>query len=349
MRAITVNLIQMKKFFLLLVSCSWMLDSQAQLEKTEDVKKSLTVAAKDTVAWVRGGVANIGINQGFLHNWAAGGEVASLTVNGQFSGYLNRIFNHHIWTNNLDMTYGLFYGYSNAFIPRKIDDRIDFTSKYGVQLDKSKTLYLSGLFNFKSQFTKGYDYSLPNWDSFSTSAFLSPGYFTGAVGIDYRKGNNFSAFFSPVAARFTVADRYYTLMRPEGMFGIEYGETSRFELGAYFTGRYQTEINKKLLFKTRLDLYANYLAKDKKDSLGNVVKKDNPGNVDILWDNFLSYKMSKYLSLTITATFIYDNDIPYSSTYQDNAGNAVEKDEPGAGLGWWQVKQVLAVGLEYRF
>ncbi|HRO43032.1 MAG TPA: DUF3078 domain-containing protein [Flavipsychrobacter sp.] len=340
----------MKKLLLFLSFYVFFMQANAQLAKTEDLKKSLAVENKDTVMWVKGSVFNIGINQGFLHNWAAGGEVASLTVNGQFSGFLNRVLHHHIWTNNLDMTYGLFYGYSNAFIPRKIDDRIDFTSKYGVQIGNSKSFYLSGLFNFKSQFTKGYDYSVPKWDSFSTSEFLSPAYFTGAIGIDYRKGNSISLFFSPIAARFTVADRYYTSMRPEGMFGIQYNETSRFEFGAYFTGRYQTEINKKILFKTRVDLYTNYLAKDKKDSLGVVVKKDNPGNIDILWDNFFSYKMSKHLSLTLAATFIYDNDIPYQSTYTDQTtDNELKKDEPGEGLGWWQVKQVLAVGFEYRF
>ena len=156
-------------------------------------------------------------------------------------------------------------------------------------------------------------------------------------------------FLSPLAARITVADRKYTSMKPEGAFGVQYNQTTRFELGAYFSGRYQTEINKKLLFKTRVDLYANYLAKDKKDSTGMVVKKDNPGNIDILWDNFVSYKMSKHLSLTLAATFIYDNDIPYEKTYINTAGAEIVKDEPGTGLGWWQVKQVLAIGIEYRF
>ena len=325
------------------------LQVQGQLEKTDDWKKSLSTQGKDTVAWVKGGVINIGFNQGFLHNWAAGGEVGSVTVNGQFSGYVNRIIHHQIWTNNLDMTYGLFYAYSNNFIPRKIDDRIDFTSKFGTRITR-KHFYLAGLFNFKSQFTKGFDYSIPNWDSFSTSKFLSPAYFTGAIGLEYRKDNNLSLFLSPLAARLTTADRIYTTLKQEGAFGIEYNKTSRFELGAYFSGRYQVEVNKKLLFKTRVDLYANYLAKDKKDSLGVVVKKDNLGNIDILCDNFLSYKLSKYVSLTVAATFIYDNDIPFDDTYIDSkTGEVIKKDEPGAGLGWWQVKQVLTIGLQYRF
>jgi len=339
----------MIKHTLLTIACLVGLSAQAQVEKTDEWKKQLSTENKDTVAWIRGGVFSVGLNEGFLHNWAAGGEVVSMTVNGQFNGYLNRIMHHHIWTNNLDMTYGLFYAYSNAFIPRKIDDRIDFTSKYGVQIGESKNFYLAGLFNFKSQFTKGYDYSVPNWDSFATSEFLSPAYFTGAIGVEYRRGSNVSLFLSPIAARITLADREFTSMAPEGAFGVAYNETSRFELGAYFSGRYQTEISKRLLFKTRVDLYMNYLAKDKKDSTGMVVAKDNPGNIDVLWDNFVSYKMNKYLSLTLAATFIYDNDIPYQDRYLNSAGEIIIKDEPGTSLGWWQVKQVLAIGLEYRF
>jgi hypothetical protein len=323
----------------------------AQVSTTDDLKKKMTVEAKkDTVAWVHGGVAAIGINQAFLHNWAAGGEVLSLTINGNFSGFLNRIYHRHIWTNNLDMTYGLLYTYSNRFVPRKIDDRFDFTSKYGYELDKKGKLYLSGLVNFRTQFTQGYDYNNPDWKNKPTSDRFSPAYLISSIGIEYREGTKYSLFLSPIATRFTFANKYYTLLSPQGAFGIEHGKTSRFELGAYFSGRYMTELSKKLLFRTRLDLYANYLAKDVKDSLGTVVKKNNPGNIDILWDNFFSYKFSKFMSVTVGLTMIYDNDYPYKNYYVDNTSNTeVKKDEPGQGLGWWQVKQLLSIGLEYRF
>jgi len=339
----------MKRLSLLTYALLYTLSSFGQLEKTEELKKSMSVEKKDTIAWVKGGVLSIGINQGFLHNWAAGGEIASLTLNGRFSGNLNRIHHKYLWTNNLELTYGLLYAYSNEFVPRKLDDRIDFTSKFGKQLSSKKDFFLAVLFNFKSQFTKGYDYNLPNWDTFSTSKAFSPAYFTEAIGFEYRH-EGMSLFFSPIAARFTIADKYYTLMYPEGAFGIKHGETSRFELGAYFTGRYQKELNKKLLFRTRLDLYANYLAKDKKNELGEVVKKDNPGNIDLLWDNFFSWKMNKFISLTLAATFIYDNDLPYHpNTTDPNTGDQVSKHEPGRELGWWQIKQLFSVGFEYRF
>ena len=324
--------------------------SMAQLKNTDEFKKKMTIETRDTVAWLHGGVAYLCINQAFLHNWAAGGEVLSLTINGTFSGYLNRIYHRHIWSNNLDMTYSLLYAFSNHFVPRKIDDRFDFTSKYGYQLDQKGKLFFSGLMNFRTQFSKGYDYNQPNWQSKPTSDAFSPAYLTYALGIEYREGTKYSLFLSPIAARLIFADKLYTSMSPAGAFGIENGKTSRFELGAYFSGRYQTEINKKLLYRTRLDLYSNYLAKDVKDATGTVVKQDNPGNIDILWDNFFSYKLNKFMGVTIGLTAIYDNDLPYQDSYVDaSSGNTVKKNEPGTGFGWWQIKQALSLGLEYRF
>jgi hypothetical protein len=247
------------------------------------------------------------------------------------------------------MTYGLTYNYSTGFVPRKTDDRIDFTSKYGTKLASSKNMFFTALFNFKSQLTKGYDYSLPKWDSVSTSAFMSPAFFTGAVGMEYRKGSDITMFLSPIAARTITADTYYTLMKPEGMFGVPYGQTSVFQVGAYFSGRYTVNITKNMVYKTRLDLYANYLAKDTKDSTGTVIKKDNPANINILFDNLFSWKLSKYFNITIGTTIMYDNNIPYSSTYIDGSGNVVEKNEPGRALGWVQLKQVATLGVGFKF
>lgn len=340
----------MKKTILSLLCMAVLsINANAQLGNTDDVKKSLQTQNKDTSAWIYSGVLDIGINEGFLHNWAAGGELASLSANGIFSGNLTRLSGRNVWSNSLDMTYGLLYAYSTGFVPRKTDDRIDFTSKFGHRIDTAG-LYITGLFNFKSQFTKGYDYTNPNFDSFSTSKFLSPAYLTLAAGLEYRKGTDLSLFLSPVAARLTFASKYYTTMKADGAFGVEYGKTSRFEVGAYFSGRYTANITKSITYKTRLDLYCNYLAKNVKDSTGTIVKYDNPGNIDVLWDNIFSMKVSKFLSLTLGATFIYDNDVPYTKYKVDKTtGAAVDKNEPGEGLGWLQLKQIFSFGFEYKF
>ena len=322
--------------------------ANAQVTKTDEIKKALETTNKDTVAWVHGGVLNIGANEGFLHNWAAGGELASMTVNGIFSGYLNRIYHRVVWSNNLDMTYGLNYTYSSGFKPRKTDDRIDFTSKYGINVDTNGNFFFTGLFNFKSQFTKGYDYSLPRWDTTSTSKFFSPAYFTVAVGMEYREGTRLSLFLSPAAGRLTLVDKIYT-QGEKGAFGVPQYKTSLYQFGAYFSGRYVWEISKSTVFKTRADLYCNYLAKDTKNDSGMVIKKDNPGNISILFDNLLSYKISKYFNMTVGLTMIYDNNNPYSKTYVDATGASIAKNEPGEDLGWLQLKQIFTFGLEYKF
>jgi len=339
----------MKKSLSILSLLAASLSANAQLSYIEELnKKQAETKNVDTVAWVYNGNLVFGINQGILHNWAAGGELASLTVNSQFNGSLTRYNNRSLWTNNLDAAYGLFYAYSNTFVPRKTDDRIDFTSKYGYKLSDSADFYITGLFNAKSQFTKGYSYDVPDWDTFSTSNFLSPLYLTFAPGIEYRKGSQISVFVSPAAARFTFVSDYYTSRDPKGAYGVENGKTMRFELGAYLTARYVKEFNKSISFRSRLDLYCNYLAKDQIVA-GQVVKRDNPGNIEIMLDNFIAFKFYKYFSLNIGVVAIYDNDVPYSRFYEDANGVEVAKNEPMSGLGWWQVKQVMSLGFNYKF
>jgi hypothetical protein len=333
----------MKKIILPLFSFLFCVQfAHGQLKNVDAMQKSLETTNKDTIAWTHGGVFDLGANEGFLHNWSAGGELASLTVNGLFSGYLNRLHNYDIWSNNLDLAYGLAYAYSTSFIPHKTDDRIDFTSKYGIRVTDSTNFYFTGLFNFKSQFTKGYNYTLPHFDSASTSKFMSPAYITTAIGMEYRRGSDISLFLSPLAARLVLADKYYTDMSDQGAFGVPYNKTSVFQLGAYFSGRYVININKKAVFKTRLDLYSNYLAKDTKDSTGAVIKKDNPGNIQVLFDNLFSYKLSSHFNMTVGLTLIYDNNFPYITTPQNQS-------QPGNNLGWTQVNETFNFGIEYKF
>src|SRR5690606_11645228 len=143
----------------LLTLCSFVLlgagAAHAQTGKTtDDLKTSLQTENKDTVAWLHEGIITLGFNQGFMHNWAAGGEVASAAVSGVFHGSLTYLNHGVIWSNNLDMTYGLNYIYSNNFVPRKTADRIDFTSKLGSRLNKSTDFFYTDLFNARTQFTQ---------------------------------------------------------------------------------------------------------------------------------------------------------------------------------------------------
>ncbi|MFM6945034.1 MAG: hypothetical protein ACKOXV_07155 [Bacteroidota bacterium] len=91
-----------------------------------------------------------------------------------------------------------------------------------------------------------------------------------------------------------------------------------------------------------MDFYTNYLAQNTLGANGLIIKKDNPGNIDWLWDNLLTFKASKLINVSLATTLIYDNDIPYIP-----ANDAAT--EPGNGLGWWQMKQIFTIGFQYKF
>jgi hypothetical protein len=168
--------------------------------------------------------------------------------------------------------------------------------------------------------------------------------------MEYNKGSDIGLFLSPLAAREVTASAFYTSMSPAGAFGIDSGKTAKFQLGAYFSGRYKVNINKAMFFSTRLDLYSNYLAKNTTDSAGRIVKRDNPANLQVLWDNLFVLKAYKNLSLTLGVTLAYDNNIPYSKTYIDKTtGLVVDKNQPGENLGWVQLSQVFTFGIAYKF
>ena len=99
----------MRKSILFLFASLLSIIVQAQLSETDKVKTSLGVENRDTVAWIRNGVAQLGLNQGFLHNWSAGGEVASLAIDGLLSGNITRLYHNNVWSNSVDASYSLFY------------------------------------------------------------------------------------------------------------------------------------------------------------------------------------------------------------------------------------------------
>lgn len=343
-----------KIFTLLALAISLQVLGQEVKEKSDQLQKDLDRKAKaENEGWSRGGIVNVGINQGLLENWFAGGERLSLAVNGQINAFINNVKGNRAWENTLDAYYGLNYIQSNAFKPRKLDDRLDFSSRYSLQ-PKNWTIapnkfkrhtYLTGLFRFQSQFTPGYDYSNNEYLKNPLSDFMAPAFFTLALGATYRPNDNFSVFISPLAARMTVTQANYTKNGPH--IGVPQGKTSRMEMGAYLTSRYKTELTKNIIYNTRLDLYSNYLAKNSTEN-GIITRRDNPGNIDILWDNFFAMKINKFIGAGLGFTMIYDNDQPGQKTKSSNVNGVSIPNSAYGPLGWIQLKQVLNVGFSYK-
>ena len=136
----------MKKFILLL-TLAGVIISTAISQTTAGEEQLRTQIADSTEGWKKGGIITINLTQTSLTNWAAGGQNA-LSANGLISVYANYKKGKNLWSNTLDVGYGILkQGKDADFI--KTDDKIDFLSKYGRKA--AKHWYYTALLNFKTQ------------------------------------------------------------------------------------------------------------------------------------------------------------------------------------------------------
>jgi hypothetical protein len=272
--------------------------------------------ASDTAVktWKTGGLFNATFGQTSLSNWAAGGDQFSFNANGILSLYAYYKKGIHSWDNSLDLELG--YINSTSLGTRKTNDRIDFISKYGCQLFDH--MFLTGLFNFRSQFTQGFTYP-DDTTKIKQSNFLSPAYVIVALGMDWKPSTTFSLFLSPITTRWVIVKD--NDLSAKGAYGVDTGKTSRNEIGAYLTANVNREIIKNLTYKAKLDLFSNY--------------KHNPENIDIFMTNLLSMNVYKGFAFTIGADFIYDDDV---KSFGPN------KNSPRL-----QVRQYIGIGYQRKF
>ena len=280
----------MKKIVTLFVVITMVYSLQAQDGTVKGLQSeaSKEVKSLDSNGWKRSGNFIFNLNQGSLHNWAAGGEQNTLGINAIFNYTINYRKGKNTWDNYFDLAFG-FQNATSFRRFRKTDDRIDITSKYGHQL--SKKWYAAALINFNTQALPGYDYT----DTVDTkiSNFLSPGKVLLSLGLDYRPNADLSIFISPITTRWIlkVDTSFYAIEK----FGVPAFKKSYNEIGAYITIKYNKAITKWATYTGRLDLFSNY--------------KRNPQNVDVFFTNLLTMKFNKWLGSTISVDMIYDDDI----------------------------------------
>lgn len=309
----------MKKIFLVCALFSIFIAS-AQDKTVKDLKDASGRAIKkdpnDTISktWKKGGLYGINVSQGSLSNWAAGGDDFSLSLNSVLSLFAFYKKDKHSWDNTFDFNLG--YVKTTSLGSRKNDDRFDLLSKYGYALNSK--LNVAGLFNFRSQFFKGYTYD-DEAERTMSSAFLSPAYILVSPGLDFKPNADLSIFVSPITARWTIVKD--DTLSAKGLYGVDPGKHSNGEFGAFASVNYLKEFNKNITYKSRLDLFSNYRRK--------------PKNVDLYFTNALNIKLSKILSLTWSVDMIYDDDV-----------RLFGKNNNGAAL---QLKSLVGIGLLAKF
>jgi len=305
-----------KNIFLSIVLVAIFSSSFAQTTEAEKVLKTNNI---DTVyGWKNGGLVSLSFTQVSLTNWASGGQ-NSIAGNGFVNLFANLKRKKFAWDNNLDLGFGLIRQGDSKEPWIKSDDKIDFSSKYGQKANEH--WFYAGLINLKSQFASGY--SNPG-DSVAISKFLAPGYVLGAVGMDFKPNDKLTMFISPITGKATIVmDDYLSSI---GAFGVDSGKTLRGELGGYLKIQWKKDLKENISFSTRAELFANYL------------EFKTIEDVDVLWENVLAIKISKYISANITTTLIWDNDVMIA-----------DKNDATLSSPKIQFKEVLGIGFSYKF
>lgn len=260
-------------------------------------------------------------------NWNAGGR-NNVSVLGFVSASANFKKNKIKWDNNLELALGGLKYIDSAGRKaglQKTDDKIDYSTNFGYKFKEN--WYYSFVGGFRTQFMDGFAY--PN-DSIRVSTFLAPGYINLALGIDYTPNDNFSMFLSPLAGKITIVNDQ--VLANAGAFGVDKaqfdglgnvisaGKRSRHEFGAYFKMIYNKEIVKNINFKSKLELFSNYI--------------ENPQNIDVNADILWTFKVNSWFSASLNWTLIYDDDIDIT----DRNGNTGPRT---------QFKSVLGLGVSY--
>jgi len=282
-------------------------------------------AAQDTT-WKSVGVVSATFGQVNLSNWAGGG-FNSITAAGNINLFANYKKGKGSWDNNIILAYGLLkQGEGDV---AKTDDRIDFSSKYGMESSWSPKWNYSLLGNFRTQFTEGLDAS-----GNRISDLMAPAYVLAALGMDFKPSDRFSLFLSPVTAKFTyVGDAF---LAAAGAYGVEAGtflvnaqgetvvdkkgSSSRSEFGGFLKAAYNQDVMENVNFVSRIDLFSNY---------------EDPQYIDMNWDSMVSMKVNDYITTSLGVTILYDHDVKIT---QDD----------GIGRRRTQFREVFGVGFAYK-
>ncbi|WP_372753595.1 DUF3078 domain-containing protein [Labilibaculum sp.] len=272
---------------------------------------------QDTSYWKKGGMAAISFSQTSLTNWSGGGENA-IATNAQMNLFSNYNKGKNSWENTLSMEYGLVKQGDEGV--RKSIDKIDFTTKYGHK--NGGNWYYSALFDFKTQFAKGYNYSSTDGvDDVKVSNFLAPAYITLSLGMDYKPNDMFSAYLSPLTSKMTIVND--DDLSDAGAFGVDAGDKFRGEFGAFTKMSFKKDVAENVNLKTNLNLFTNY--------------SDNFGNIDVLWEVLVSMKVNDFLTASVNTSLVYDDDVDYIDDDGTNKGPKI------------QFKEIIGIGFAYKF
>ena len=232
----------MKKLFMIIIAA---VAGTSVFAQTADVQTVVAEAAQamsdapETAAkvekpqnWTTSLKTQINVGQTGLFNWAAGGD-NTVSLAAFIDGNANWKKDDMFWNNRLQLDYGFLYASSKPLL-QKSTDRIYLESKWGYKAPSTRHMYFSANYDFKSQFSTGYDYKTPAvpptyadgtpvpegtkldqldlkhqrqlWRDARVlkSNFLAPAYTNLALGLDYVPTKWLSLNLAPLTGGFVI-------------------------------------------------------------------------------------------------------------------------------------------------
>ncbi|PQJ71916.1 DUF3078 domain-containing protein [Polaribacter butkevichii] len=221
-------------------------------------------------------------NQSSFTNWVSGGEntvAGDINVHYDFN-YKKKNIN---WDTRILTGYGLSHLNGKGY--RKTNDRFELNSLLGVK--SGKNWFLSQFLNFKTQYTRGYNYK--KTPPLPVSDFLSPAYLSLGPGMLWKKSDNSNINIAPATARLTMVSDFFS-----GQFGVDEGDNTAFSLGFNLASYFKFTVMENVEVENVLTVYSDYL--------------DQPENLDIENQMNIRFKVNKHMKMHMTFHGVMDDN-----------------------------------------
>lgn len=246
--------------------------------------------------WTYYSEVEMAMGQGYVANWSGGGE-NSLSVLSNLRYFINYNKNKTSWENFLHYRLGfLKSGDQNI---RKNEEKLELNSKVGQKAFKH--WYYTAQLNILTTVFNSYEYSGEN-EKKKIGNFMTPGYFTLSVGMDYKPNDNFSLYLSPIAGKWTYLRD--TVGIDPGRYGVDAGKKSKGDAGARVELRNKFSLFKFIDVRNELIMFSSYY-NSQQSFTGN-------------WQVQLDFKINYFMRASVYTNVVYDENYSKKLQFKEN-------------------------------
>lgn len=265
--------------------------------------------------WLHTFNGNLQFTQAYISsNWYQGGQNnLNILADLKWECELNKTL-HPKWLFNNSLSYklGISTAVGDSLRNYAInEDLLQFSSQFGYKA--AKRWYYSTNVLFKTQFFKNYAANTHNLKA----CLLSPAELNVGLGMTY----NYKDKHEYKALNLSIAPLSYNLKICRDIdnldptkFGIEAGRHTKHDFGSSLEAKFVWKITPSISWTSRLYAFTNY--------------KYAEGD----WENTFTFSATKYFNTQLYTHLRYDKSRPWDEDWR-----------------YWQFKEILSLGLTYRF